>query len=518
MNYKLNILMNYSKPENEIQYNEEFIIPKKEKEPLLIEYLDYLSIVVDQNIINQNKQKQIKISEREAFSIPSIERTPSQIEIIDEISIISKKKQPNKIQITEQITIEKIQKPENEVEYNEDIIILGNMPISNWSNNTIEERDSLTILRKEKAPMQQEYIDELFIKGNDQPENEIQLIDQMEILRQPQEEVKVQIPKINRISKNDKFTIRGKPKSPLSVEYLDYLSIVVDQSIINQRRQYKISERDELKIPAEIKEPSQVEYIDELFISGEEKPKNEIQLIDQMEILKEEKPESQEKLHKPKGIPSPQILQVEERDSILIKPNNKLPLQMEYIDEMKIESELKPQNEIQIVDQMVILKSYEKDLEEEEKEITINISSNKKETKSKPKEEKQPKDKVKLILIKEYIDELNIKGMESPNNEIQIVDQMLINRAYDKNKNISQNTLIEENYIIHPKSPLPQSPNEIQNIDQMVILPIPRKNLIIRLGTSYSCLRQRNGTRVPGYRQFRDTWSHYITKYGIGIY
>ena len=354
------------------------------------------------------------------------------------------------------------------------------MPRSNWSNNTIEERDSLTILRKEKAPIQQEYIDELFIEGNDQPENEIQLIDQMEILRQTQEEVKVQIPKINRISKNDKFTIRGKPKSPLSVEYLDYLSIVVDQSIINKRRQYKMSERDELKIPAEIKEPSQVEYIDELFISGEEKPKNEIQLIDQMEILKEEKPESQEKLHKPKGIPSPQILQVEERDSILIKPNNKLPLQMEYIDEMKIESELKPQNEIQIVDQMIILKSDEKDLDEEEKEITINISSNKKETKSKPKEENQPKDKVKLILIKEYIDELNIKGMESPNNEIQIVDQMLINRAYDKNKNISQNTLIEENYIIHPKSPLPQSPNEIQNIDQMVILPIPRKNLIIQ--------------------------------------
>ena len=65
-------ILKEAKPENEIQYNEEFIIPKKEKEPLLIEYLDYLSIVVDQNIINQNKQKEIKISEREGFSIPSI--------------------------------------------------------------------------------------------------------------------------------------------------------------------------------------------------------------------------------------------------------------------------------------------------------------------------------------------------------------------------------------------------------------------------------------------------------------
>ena len=68
--------------------------------------------------------------------------------------------------------------------------------------------------------------------------------------------------------------------------------------------------------------------------------------------------------------------------------------------------------------------------------------------------------------------------MDSPNNEIQIVDQMLINRAYEKDNN--NNTMIEENYIIHPKVPLPKSPNEIQNIDQMVILPIPRKNLIIQ--------------------------------------
>ena len=68
--------------------------------------------------------------------------------------------------------------------------------------------------------------------------------------------------------------------------------------------------------------------------------------------------------------------------------------------------------------------------------------------------------------------------MESPNNEIQIVDQMTINRAYD-------NAMIESqtSQIIPSKIPLTQKPkssNEIQNIDQMVILPIPRKNLIIQ--------------------------------------
>jgi hypothetical protein len=41
-------ILKEEKPENEVQLIDEFMIPKKEKEPLLIEYLDYLSIIVDQ--------------------------------------------------------------------------------------------------------------------------------------------------------------------------------------------------------------------------------------------------------------------------------------------------------------------------------------------------------------------------------------------------------------------------------------------------------------------------------------
>jgi hypothetical protein len=76
-----------------------------------------------------------------------------------------------------------------------------------------------------------EYIDELLIKSEEKPENEIQLIDQMEILKEAKP---IQI---NKIDKKDKFTIPGtaKQKSPLAIEYLDYLTILVDQKLRAQR-------------------------------------------------------------------------------------------------------------------------------------------------------------------------------------------------------------------------------------------------------------------------------------------
>ena len=80
--------------------------------------------------------------------------------------------------------IEKIQRPENEVQFNEDIIIKGDKPRSNWKDIEIEERDQLEISGNEKEPLQTEYIDELLLEGEIKPENEIQLIDQMEILKQ----------------------------------------------------------------------------------------------------------------------------------------------------------------------------------------------------------------------------------------------------------------------------------------------------------------------------------------------
>ena len=57
---------------------------------------------------------------------------------------------------------------------------------------TVEERDSVELLSKEREPLQSEYIDELIIEGEFKGENEIQLVDQMEILKaeKPDNEIK----------------------------------------------------------------------------------------------------------------------------------------------------------------------------------------------------------------------------------------------------------------------------------------------------------------------------------------
>ena len=54
---------------------------------------------------------------------------------------------------------------------------------------------------------------------------------------------------------------------------------------------------------------------------------------------------------------------VEERDSIIISSIDKEPLKNEYIDEIMLNGENRPEIEIQIVDQMEILKIYKPDNE-----------------------------------------------------------------------------------------------------------------------------------------------------------
>ena len=121
--------------------------------------------------------------------------------------------------------------------------------------NIVQERDSLLIPGNERPELLSEYIDELLIKSEEKPENEIQLIDQMEILREAKP---VQISKID---KKDKFTIPGtaKQKSPLAIEYLDYLTITVDQNwrAQNKMKKCEVSQRDGLEIPAMERIPTQ---------------------------------------------------------------------------------------------------------------------------------------------------------------------------------------------------------------------------------------------------------------------
>ena len=95
---------------------------------------------------------------------------------------------------------------------------------------------------------------------------------------------------------------------------------------------------DQMEILRTARPLNEVDYIDEIQILKEEKPANEIEKIDRIEL------KSQQEAPKVK---EPQVFNLEERDSIEILSEPLMPLQKEYVDELKIKGITKPENEIQ---------------------------------------------------------------------------------------------------------------------------------------------------------------------------
>ena len=255
---------------------------------------------------------------------------------------------------------------------------------------SIEERDSVEILSKPKEPLQNEYADELYIKGIAIPENEIQVVDQMEILKAPKPD--------NEIDYIDELEILRTEKPANEIEKIDRIKlsampIIEEIKIRRFEGEFNIEERDSVQLLSEEKPQLQTEYVDELKINGITKPTNEIQLIDQMEIIKSvpsrpineiENLDYVELLSAPKdpliiesqdylSIQNDQRLfrakhddgkkyDIEERDNIKIVGIQKDPLKAEYIDELYIQGYNKPDNEIQLIDQMEILPIERRDL------------------------------------------------------------------------------------------------------------------------------------------------------------
>ena len=402
-------ILKEEKPDNAIESADEFellsSVPKIKKSPLIVDYQDYLSIEVDQKLRAKNRSKIYSIKEGDSLEILSTPKEPLQFEYIDEINIKGNTKPENKEQLIEQMEIlsEEKQKPVNEIEYNDDVIILSKpkaplkvesvdyLSIEADQNFTrikklekydIEERDSIELLQKQKEELQTEYIDELYIKSVSKPQNEIQIIDQMEI---PKAQRKDQL----EVEYIDDILILKEEKPSNEIEKIDRISLLAEQKIeikeIIKPKVYSLEERDSIILSSEQKPILQTEYIDEIKVTGI-KPENEIQLIDQMEIFKTPKRQINEIVYledvqiksgpkapliidqqdylsiqtdqnlligrKPESL---RIYEIEERDSIKISSIQQGPLKQEYIDELFIQGYKKPENEIQLIDQMEIL-------------------------------------------------------------------------------------------------------------------------------------------------------------------
>ena len=88
---------------------------------------------------------------------------------------------------------------------------------------TVDERDEIVLLSKEREPLEAEYVDELTLESLIKPENVIQLIDQMEIykMKKPENEIEALDEVIiygtpfewkNLITEKDSLTLLSVPK------------------------------------------------------------------------------------------------------------------------------------------------------------------------------------------------------------------------------------------------------------------------------------------------------------------
>ena len=439
------------KPENKIQNIDKLIIPRipkkieniaefvenieilsKEKEPLKIQLVDDLYIERLLLIKHENKVQNIdKLS---------IFRTPKPVNVVepkDNLEILRKEKEPLKKQLVDDLYIEKLIniKPENKMQVLDKIEILR-IPKNN--NVIVESRDNIEILPKPKKPLKLQLIDSLSIEGAERPNNEIQSIDKINIFKTPKTN-------LNMIEERDNIHLYPKEKEPLTKQLVDDLMIEryiiksenkiqnIDKIIIlkTPKPENTIEEKDNIFISPKIKEPMKNQNVDSLIIEGIIRPVNKIQEVDKIEILR---------------APKSFIISIEEKDTFFIPRKEKEPFEKQLVDDLMIEKNIKNYNyKVQNIDKIEILKSAKPKNIIEEKD-NIFIESKKKEP-----------------LKSQLIDNIIVEGIDRPKNNIQNVDKIEILRAPK-----SQNIVIEEKDSLFI-SRIIKEPFKNQNVDSIII-------------------------------------------------
>ena len=240
------------------------ILKNKENYPLLSQIVDSLSI----EGIDKNDNEMQQTSQMTILKTP---KTPNIIESMENLFIKPKEKEILKYQKVDQLLIEENNRPENKIQLADKIEILKNPKLQ---INIIEIRDNIKLLSIEKEPLKNQIVDKLLIEGNNIPDNIIQVVDKMEILKAPKKE-----------------------------------NIIIEQN-------------DNLFIPPKEKQLLKNQIVDNILIEGNIRQDNAIQNVDKMDILRTPKPENK----------------IEIKDNILIEPIEKEPLFKQLVDDLFIES------------------------------------------------------------------------------------------------------------------------------------------------------------------------------------
>ena len=285
-----------------------------------------------------------------------IRRTLSEdiiMELRDSVEIIGLEKAPLQQQGINQLTILAVEKDENQIEKTQEIEILR----TQRQENIVELRDTVQIMGLEKEPLQQQGINQLTIYSLDKEENQIENTEQVEILR-------VEKP-LNEIETIIGVELIGLEKQPLVKQLINELFIyeIKDENECQRTEEFELFPvpkpeniivlRDSIEILGIEKQPLQSQLINELIIS-EDKPENEYQLVSEFTIFKTEKPENK----------------IEEIHSIEINGLEKQELITQLIEELNIAGIEKPENEYQMTNEITLL---EKERIENQIEEVYNI-------------------------------------------------------------------------------------------------------------------------------------------------
>ena len=461
-------------PKNKIEEKESLFIKPKEKQPLNMQLIDVLLIEGIENLKTNNEIQQVNkldiprtpkpeniIEEKEAIFIKSKGKDPLKIQSINDIYIYGNKKSINEIQVVNKMDIPRTPKPEN----------------------VIEEKETIFIKPKEKEPLKNQVIDSMIVSGDIRPNNEIQIVNKMDILRTPK-------PK-NSVIEVDKIKIDPEVKEPLKkqlcdelkiegningygneIQKVDEIDIGEDMKLRGKKRGNIIITNDSLFIPSKNKEPLKLQIVDNISVEGNLKPNNEIQNVDKMDILRTPRPENQ----------------MEQKENIFISPKEKEPLKKQFIDDLLIESTKRVTNSsIQEIDKFEIIKEPKAQNIIEKKEILYI-----------PSKKKDP-------VIMQKVDVLLIEEEARPENISQTVQKLdILKSKKPKIENIIEQ---KENIFITPKEKEPlakqlcdeliiegniKNVNEIQVIvDKMEILRTPKPKNIIQLNEQISILPQK---------------------------
>jgi len=467
---------------NKIVHLESILMKPKEKDPLTYEQMD------DINIDGEKRPDNV-IETVKKLRIIRTEKPTNEIVYLEDISISpdmkkEKKIEPNQIQTVEQINISRILKPQNKI-HNIDKIMISSIEKEPLSKNKSDELyikgNKELLMSKILKSLQRDKIDELSIKGEKTPQNEIKNID------------KIMLSSIEKKpllkDKSEELFIEGNKKLLLPKKFENVEKDIIDEFNIEGEKipQNQIKNIDKIILSSLEKQPLSKNKNDELFIEGEKIPQNEIKNIDKIMLCSIEKQplsknKNDELFIEGEAIPQNEIKNIDKimlsslekqplsknkNDELFIEGNKKLLLpkifenvEKDTIDELNIEGEAIPQNEIKNIDK-IMLSSLEKQPLSKNKNDELFIEGNK----------KLLLPKMFDNIEKDIMDELYIGGIkiqQRPQTQNEIISQ---EELFIESKN--KEPLIQQKaFNLNFKSIKPQKlqqDNEINNIDKILI-------------------------------------------------